>query len=149
MQNVVVAERKFALPSSPERIWRLLGKVIFSSLPEMENVEILDENNFRAILKTRIMGAEMILRVKGEVVDIVPSENLNVRLSLSGPEIFSEIDQRVCFLITPAGKERTVVECKAIVEKISRLSRILLMGQIKKFAEATFAAIEKRLLELG
>ncbi|MGB9699352.1 MAG: SRPBCC domain-containing protein [Thermodesulfobacteriota bacterium] len=148
MQNIVVAEKKFSVPSSAERVWRLLGKVIFSSLPQMENIEILDENNFRAILKTKILGAELNLKVKGEVVDIEPPENLTVRLSLSGPGIFSEIDQRVCFKITAEGKEKAGVECKAILEKIGRLSRFLLGGEIKEFAEGTFAAIEKRLQEL-
>lgn len=148
MQNILVAEKKISVPSSPERIWRLLGKVIFSSLPEMENIEILDENNFRAILKTKLLGAELILKVKGEVIDIVPPESLAVKLSLSGPGIFSEIDQRVCFAILADGKEKTIVECKAIVEKIGHLSRMLLMGPIKKFAEGTFTAIEKRLQEL-
>lgn len=114
----------------------------------MENIEVLDENNFRAILRTKILGAELTLKVKGEVVEIEPLENLTVKLSLSGPGIFSEIDQRVIFAITAEGKEKTVVECKAIVEKIGRLSRYLLVSEIKRFAADIFAAIEKRLQEL-
>ncbi len=54
----------------------------------------------------------------------------------------------VCFVITGEGKEKTWLDCKAIVEKIGRLSRFLLIGEIKRFAEETFAAIEKRLQEL-
>lgn len=148
MENILVGAKKFSIPALPERIWRLLGKVIFSSLPEMENIEILDENNFRAILKTKLLGAELILKMKGEVIDIIPPQSLAVKLSLSGPGIFSEIDQRVDFTIWAEGQEKTRVECKAVVEKIGRLSRVFLIGQIKKFAQATFEAIEKRLLEL-
>jgi hypothetical protein len=114
----------------------------------MENIEVLDENNFRAILKTKVWGAELTLRVKGKVVDIEPPQNLTVKLSLSGPGIFSEIYQSVCFKITAEGKEKATVECKAILEKIGRLSKFLLGGEIKKFTEGTFAAIEKRLQEL-
>lgn len=148
MRNILVAEKKFVVASSPERIWRILGKVIFSSLPEMENIEILDENNFRAILKTKTLGTELILKVKGEIADIVPPENLAVKLSLTGTGIFSEINQRVCFNLTSKETGKTIVECKALVEKIGRFSRFLFMGQIRKFAEEIFAAIEKRMEEL-
>ncbi len=148
MKNIVVAEKKFSLPSSPERVWRLLGKVIFSSLPEMESIEILDENNFRAILKTKLWGMDIDLKVKGEIVDIIPPKTLSVKLSLIGSGFFSEIDQRVSFTIAEEGKDKTRVECQATAEKIGRLSRMFLLGEIKKFAQATLAAIEKRLQEL-
>lgn len=148
MKSIIVGERKIFVPTSAERIWRLLGKVIFSSLPEMEHIEILDENNFKAILRTKILGTELALRVKGEIVDIVPPEKLAVKLSLSGPGIFSEVEQRVSLAINSAGKEKTIIDCKATVEKINRLSRVFLVGQIKKFAQATFEAMERRLQEL-
>jgi len=149
MRKKVVAERIFSIASSPERIWRLLGKVIFSSLPEMENIEILDENNFRAILRTRLLGAEMSLKVKGEVIEISPLENLVVRLSLIGPGSILEIDQRVSFVIKPMGKGETTIICEATVDKIGRLSNALFMRQIKRFAQDTFSTIEKRLRDLA
>jgi hypothetical protein len=59
------AKKKFQVKASQERVWRLIGKVIFSSLPGMENLEILDENNFRAILRIKVLGIPLSLKLNG------------------------------------------------------------------------------------
>ena len=41
--SLEIAERRFEVEASLDRVWRLIGKVIFSCLPGMEQVEILDE----------------------------------------------------------------------------------------------------------
>ena len=35
-------------------------------------LEILDENNFRALLRVKMMGSQWVLKLKGEMVDISP-----------------------------------------------------------------------------
>lgn len=148
MQNIVVAEKKIVVASPPERVWRLLGKVIFSSLPEMESIEILDENNFRALLKAKLMHKEVVLKVKGEVVDIVPLEVFAVKLSLQSPGDFIALDQRVNFALTPLEEGKTIIDCQAVVEKMGFLTKLLLLSQIQRFAQNTFGAMEKRLQDL-
>ena len=64
MANLLIAERDFVVKTSQERVWRLIGKVIFSSLPGMENVEILDENNFKALLRTRVFGIAVTMKIR-------------------------------------------------------------------------------------
>lgn len=60
------------IEASRDRVWRLIGKVIFSSLPNMENVEILDESSFRALLRMKVLGLGLNMKLKGEMVDMVP-----------------------------------------------------------------------------
>jgi hypothetical protein len=47
--------------------------------------------------------------------------------------------------MSPAEGEKTGVACKASVESMGSLPRILFLGEAWRFAHATFGAIEKRL----
>jgi len=144
-----LAKKIFEVEASQERVWRLIGKVIFSSLPGMENLEILDENNFRAILRMKTLGIPLSLRLKGEMTDISPPDSFSVRLFLVAPGGWFKADQKVAFAMTPLKKEKTSVACMATVENLGFLPRLFLIGQAQSFANSTFEAIEKRLKELA
>jgi len=149
MANIEIAQKSFSVGASRERVWRLIGKVIFSSLPNMENVEILDENNFRAVLRMKVLGIKLDMKVKGEVVDMVPPESFAVRLGLEGPAGFFPMTQKVGFAISPREKGETFVTCKATAEQMGSFSRLFLLGQARRFAQGIFEAIEKRLMDLA
>jgi carbon monoxide dehydrogenase subunit G len=142
-------ERNFVVDASQERVWRLIGKVIFSSLPGMERMEILDENNFRSLLITRVMGAQVTLKLKGEMVDVEPPDSFSVKLFLEGPGGMFKADQKVSFAMTPIDATKTRVACKAVMEQMGLLPGLLLTSQARSFARSTFEAIEKRLKELA
>jgi carbon monoxide dehydrogenase subunit G len=82
---IELAKKNFEVEASPERVWRLIQKVIFSSLPGMENLEILDENNFRAILRIKVLGIPLSLKLKVEMTDISPPESFSIKLFLEPP----------------------------------------------------------------
>ena len=149
MAGTVLAEREFIVNATPDRVWRLIGKVIFSVLPGMESMEILDENNFRALLRVKMMGFEWVLKLKGEMVDISPPESFSVRLLLEGLGGLVKADQKVAFAMTPMENGKTSVACRATAEDMGFLQRAFLTGQARGFARETFAAIEKRLKELA
>jgi carbon monoxide dehydrogenase subunit G len=67
VMNTVVASRDFVVDASMERVWRLIGKAILSSLPGMEEMEILDENNFRATLKVKVSLLEFKMKLRGKL----------------------------------------------------------------------------------
>lgn len=149
MANTALAERKFIVNAAPDRVWRLIGKVIFSVLPGMESMEILDENNFRSLLRVKMMGFEWILKLRGEMVDISPPEAFSVRLLLEGLGGLVKADQKVALAMTPVENGKTSVVCRATVEDMGFLPRLLLLGEARRFARSTFGAIEKRLQELA
>lgn len=148
MASVVLAQKDFLVNAPPERVWRLIGKVIFSVLPGMENTEILDENNFRALLRVKMMGVEWALKLKGEMVGISPPESFSVKLSLEGLGGLVKAEQKVAFAMTPAEGGKTSLACRAIAENMGFLLRVVLSGQARGFAREIFEAIEKRLKEL-
>jgi len=127
----------------------LIGKVIFSSLPGLENMEILDENTFRALLRTQILAFRLTLKLKGEMVDMEPPNSFSVKLFLEGPGGLFKADQKVTFTMTPVEQGKTALTCKATVENMGFLPRLFLFGQAQSFARSTFEAIEKRLKELA
>ena len=149
MAGTALAEREFVVNATPDRVWRLIGKVIFSVLPGMESMEILDENNFRALLRVKMMGFEWVLKLKGEMVDISPPESFSVRLLLEGLGGLVKADQKVALAMTPAEKGKTSVACRATMENMGFSQRVFLTGQARVFARETFEAIEKRLKELA
>jgi len=149
MANAVLAQKEFLVNAPLERIWRLIGKVIFSVLPGMENMEILDENNFRALLRVKKMGAEWVLKLKGEMVGISPPESFSVKLSLEGLGGLVKAEQKVAFAMIPAEGGKTSLACRATAENMGFLLRVVLSGQARSFARETFDAIEKRLKELA
>ena len=105
-------KKDFVVNAPPERVWRLIGKVIFSVLPGMENMEILDENNFRALLRVKMMGSEWALKLKREMVDISPPESFSVRLFLEGVGGMVKTGQKVAFAMTPVEGGKTSVACR-------------------------------------
>ena len=149
MAGMNLAEREFIVNATPDRVWRLIGKVIFSVLPGMESMEILDENNFRALLRVKMMGSEWVLKLKGEMVDISPPESFSVRLLLEGLGGLVKADQRVAFAMTPAEGGKTSVACRATAQGMGFFQRRFLSVQARNFARQTFEAIEKRLKELA
>ena len=149
MASMALAQKDFLVNAPRERVWRLIGKVIFSVLPGLENMEILDENNFRAVLRMKLFGLQISLKLKGEMVDMAPPESFGVKLFLEGLGGLFRAEQKVSFAITPVEKDRTAVSCRAAMEDPGFLPRVFLLGQARKFAGSTFEAIEKRLQDLA
>jgi carbon monoxide dehydrogenase subunit G len=147
--ELIVAEKKFEVGASQDRVWRLIGKVIFSSLAGMENVEILDENNFRAMLRVQIAHIRLSLALKGEMVDMLPPQSFGVKLEIKGLKGLVRMSQKVTMAITSVANNRSIVTCTAAAEGMGILGRILFLGQAKLFAQSTFDAIEKRLKEVA
>lgn len=148
-RNTEIAEKNFVVNTSRERVWRLIGKVIFSSLPGMEQVEILDENRFRALLRMKVLGVALNMKLEGEMVDISPPEHFSVRLALEGPGGVLKMKQKVTFAMTTVEKGKTAVACKAAVEEMGVFFRAMFLGQAQHFAKSTFVAIENRLQDLA
>ena len=149
MVNLLIAERDFVVKTSQERVWRLIGKVIFSSLPGMENVEILDENNFKALLRTRVFGVVVTMKIRGEIVDMEPPDSFAVKLSLEGPGGLFKADQKVSFAMSLMEGGNTGVVCKAWLEHMGLVPRLFVLREAKRFARATFESIENRLKDLA
>jgi carbon monoxide dehydrogenase subunit G len=144
----VIAERSFIVESSRERVWDLIGKVIFRSLPGMENIVIVDESNFEASLKMKVLLLELRMKLKGQIVDMSPPDSLAVKLAIEGPGGLFRIILKVT-IVTPSIEEgRTAVACQVTAERMGILLSGLSLGYPRRFSQSTFEAIENRLKDL-
>ncbi len=148
MGGLLICREEFDITASQERVWRLIGKVVFSALPGMENLEILDENNFRALLRMKLFSVPVTMRIAGEITNLEPYDCFEVKLALQGPGGCFSADQKVRFVMKPKAMETSLV-CTATLGKMGLLPRVLFLGTARRFARATFDAIGKRLQELA
>lgn len=149
MRDTEIAVKNFVIDASQDRVWRLVGKVILNSLPGMEEVEILDERNFRAFLRVKVSLLELTMRLKGEIVDMVPPDSLVVNIALEGLRGLFRMNQKVAIDITSIDQGRTAVACQAMAASMGILSRGMFLGQARRFAQSVFETIEKRLQDLA
>ncbi|OPY72132.1 MAG: Carbon monoxide dehydrogenase subunit G (CoxG) [Syntrophorhabdus sp. PtaU1.Bin058] len=140
-----IAARSFEVDAPQARIWRLIGKVIFSCLPGMEEVEVADEMNFRAIQRMKVAFIELRMKLKGEITDITPPESLAVSLTIEGPGGLIRMRQKVTIGITAIGGKKTAVSCKAVANDAGGPFSRLLLARAKLFVQALFKDMEKRL----
>ncbi len=149
MTETLIAERKFAVDSSRERLWQLIARVVFSSLSSVERMEIIDENNWQALLKVKLGFITLNMDLKGETIDTTPPEMIGVRLRATGMGGIAKLDQKVTIKLDPLDDARTEVTCRAVAYGMGSLFKLFLLGRARSFATETFDSIEKRLKYLA
>ena len=145
MDETVIAERKFVIEASQERLWQLIGGVIFDSLPSLERMEIVDENNWSALLKVKLGLITLNMKLTGQMVEVIPPERLGVRLSIRGKGGIVRLSQKVNIAFTPIDEAKSEVACKAVAEGVGTFFKIFLLGQARGFAGSIFDKMEDRL----
>jgi len=147
--NMEIASKNFVIDTSQARVWRLIGKVIFSSLTGMEEVEILDERNFRAILKEKFLFLNLKMKLKGEIAEINPPYSITVNLLIEGPWNILKMNQRVKIEMVSVDKDKTSLACKSIAEGMGIIFRMFFFKKAQDFSKSVFETIEKRLKEFA
>ncbi len=140
-----IAEKRLAAEASQERVWDLLGTLIFDSLEGLEKMEIIDENNFRAELKAKAFGLPLTWHLRGEMIDITPPTSLSVQLTAKSKWELITVLQKITFRLDAAGEGQTTLTCQAVAENLPPLMRWVMLGEVKKLAQQIFDTIEERL----
>jgi len=149
MTEEILSQRKFTIDASQERVWNLLGKVIFDSLPGLERIQIRDQDRFGALLRVKVGFITLNMDVSGEMVDLSPPQSLAIVLYLKGMWGMFRLNQRVIFALSSVNHGKTAVTSKALGEKLGFLFRIIFMRKAKSFAHDIFRSIEERLKQLA
>ena len=149
MSETIIAEREFIIEASQERLWHIIGGVILNSLSGLERVEVLDDNNWQALLRVRLGFVVLNMSLKGEMTDMSPPETLGVRLRARSKGGILQLNQKITITFTPIDEAKTGVTCKATVEGMGTLFRLFLLGRARSFAQSVFHNIEERLKYLA
>ena len=143
----VLAERKFTVEAPAQRVWKLLGRVIFDSL-EMEKFHAIDDRNFDALLRVKLAFFDLPMQVKGVMTDITPLKSLTVRLEVKGPGGI-HVNQEVSIALAPANGGKTEVSCRASVERMRALLKPFLLGTMRSVSGKILGSLEERLRQLA
>ncbi len=147
--EILIAEKTIGAEASQERVWDLLGTLIFDSLAGLEKMEIIDENNFRAELKTTAAGIPLTWHLRGEIVDISPPQTLGVKLAARSKWNLITIAQKITFILNSAGESKATMICRAVAEDLPAFIRWALLGEVKRLAGQIFDSIEEGLKQLA
>lgn len=138
----VIAERKFTIDASRERLWAVLGRAIIDSL-ELEQFYARDDRNFSALTRVKVVFITVTMQVRGEMSDVSPPESLSVLLEVKGIGGIVQLNQKVTFTLDAVDTSHTQVVCKSTVQNIGLLRRIILIPMIKSFTKRIFENTEK------
>jgi uncharacterized protein YndB with AHSA1/START domain len=144
-----IAEKNLTAEASRERVWDLLGTLIFDSLEGLEKMEIIDENNFRAELKAKAFGIPLTWHLRGEVIDISPPQALSIKLIARSKWTLIPVVQKITFTLNSMGEGKSGMVCVAVAEDLTPLIRWVFLGQVKSLAQQIFDSIEERLKQLA
>ncbi len=146
--ETIIAQKRIPAEASRERVWDLLGTLIFDSLEGLEKMEIIDENNFRAELKAKAFGLPLTWHLRGEMIEISPPESLSVQLTAKSKGDLITMVQKITFHLQSAGEEGTTLICQAVAKDLPPLMRWVMLGEVKKLAQQIFDTVEERLKQL-
>lgn len=143
----ILTNRKFLIEAPAQRIWKLLGRVIFDSL-ELEGFHAQDNRNFDALLRVKLAFFTLPMQVEGVMTDITPLKSLTVRLEVKGLRVI-HLNQEVTIALSPANGGKTEVFCQVSLEKITPLFRPVLLGKVRSFGGHILESLEEQLRRLA
>ena len=145
MSEIETARTTFVIEAPNQRVWNLLGRAIFDSMQGLEQMKVIDENNFRANLKVKVFGIPVVMKIRGETSDITPPERLVTKLGTKGLGGLVSLNQVIYITLKPEGEGKTKIEAWAVAEGLNAMFKIALLGQVKHQAKQIFGTIESRL----
>ena len=150
MKELALAQSEFVVKAPIDRVWSLMGRVITSTMPGLERMKPVDESNFRAILRVKVAFISIPMRLLGQVGGGgYETGTLTVNLKAKGMGGIIKLNQKVKFTITAVNEDETEVGCEAVAEDLDLLSRVLLLGIVRKMGKDILAKIEKRLKQIA
>jgi len=141
---MIIAERKFSINSSQQRIWDLLLKAVLSSMP-FERMQVQSEKNVRALLKAKAWFISLPMDVEIEIVGISPPESLVSVLKAKGMKGIIWLKQSSNFTLRPINESQTEVACTVEDGGMATILRMFMSGQVKAFTNDALNKVEERL----
>ena len=141
---MLIAERKFVVEATRERIWELLLRATLRLMP-FERCNIRSETAFSALLRMKVAFISMPMDVDMNIVDIVPPETLNTELKAKGMGGLVWINQKSTFALKTVGGNKTEVTATIVAEGMAPILKFFFVPMVKKFAGESFKNLEGRL----
>ena len=143
---MIIAEKKFIINSSRERIWECIIRALMRCIP-FEGIQFADERSFAALLKIKIGFITLPMQAKMDIVDIVEPETLVTTLNMRGMQGLVWLNQKSTFSLTAIDENKTEVAGKLAAEGIAPLLRLFLLWKVKSFARESLDNVADLLVQ--
>jgi carbon monoxide dehydrogenase subunit G len=141
---MIIAEKKFIISSSQQRIWELLLKAVLRFMP-FEKMRPLTEKSVRALLKVKMGFISMPMDVEVEVTQTSPPESMITMLRSKAMGGIVWINQKATFTLTPISEDKTEVACQIADDGMGIIVRLFLLWRVKTVSQEAFDGLEERL----
>lgn len=141
---MIIAEKKFVINSSQQRIWELLLKAVLRFMP-FEKMRPLTEKSVRALLKVKMGFISMPMDVEVEVTEASPPESMITMLRSKAMGGIVWINQKATFTLTPVDEGKTEVSSKIEDDGMGIIVRLFLLWRVKTVSQEAFNGLEERL----
>jgi len=141
---MVIAEKKFIINSSQQRIWELLLKSVLRFMP-FERMRPITEKSVRALLRVKMGFISLPMDVEVEIVEASAPELLVTVLNSKGMGGLINLKQRATFKLVPVDENKTEVDCNIVAEEMGIIVRIFLLWRVRTVARDSFQGLEERL----
>jgi hypothetical protein len=142
--RITVAQKNVVIEAPQQQVWKVLGSAIFQCLP-LEEMNIIDQKNFQAVLKWRLGFFSIPLNLKGKVTDILSPDLMSFVIQVE--KWLLRMSLKVTFTLKQVNEGSTEIAGIATVGKQTLIGRIM-SGQQRSFATKTFDEIMARLQEV-
>ena len=141
---MIIAEAKFIVNTSRERIWQLLLKAMMNCV-SFERMQLIDARNFQGQLTMKMGFISLPMDVKLELADLSPLEFLVTLLKAKSLLGIIWLNQRATFTLLAVDKGKTEVSCQVAEEGMATLLRMFFLWKVKSFASLVLKGVEDRL----
>lgn len=141
IEKSLLARTDYVVEAPQQRVWDLLPATIIQCMP-IEQMEILDDTSFLAVLRWKLGFIEVPFRLTVKVADMSPMDSLTTLVTASKGAFRSSL--RVSFSLNELEEHRTAVVCTAHEDSVSKLMWLLKKYR-QNFAGTMFDAIRKQL----
>ena len=141
---MLIAERKFVIDATRQRIWDLLLRTTLRLMP-FEKCYIQSDTEFSAVLRMRMAFIAVPMQVNIKIVEMTPPETMVTVLKAKGMGGLAWINQKSTFNLTQVDENKTEVTCRIEAEDMARLLRWFFLPRVKSFARDAYQNLEERL----
>jgi len=141
---MIIAEAKFIVNISRERIWQLLLKAMMNCV-SFERMQLIDERNFHGQLPMKMGFIPLRMDVKLQLSDVSPLELLVTLLKAKSMLGIIWLNQRVTFTLRAVDKDKTEISCQVVEEGMATLLRVFFLWKVKSFASLVLKGVEDNL----
>jgi hypothetical protein len=141
---MIVAQKKFIISSSQQRIWELLLKATLRSVP-LERMKPISERNIQGLIRVKLGFISLPMNVDIKIDEISSPDSMTTLLKAKGMKGLIQMKQKSIFNVASVDGDKTEVSCVIEEDGVSVFLKIFLLWKVKRFATEVLVNLQNQL----